>query len=105
MEFIYFIIIIIQGGGRRPQHGLNNECHVLQEEDEMRQLLESISLISEAQAAGGDFHFESHIIFDNGVRQKELSEFALVLIALLDETLGEEGGLVVPLLACGSAFW
>ena len=55
----------------------------------MRQLLDSIRLISEAQAAGGERHFESHIIFDNGVRQKELSEFALTLIALLDETLGE----------------
>ncbi|KAK7093696.1 chitin synthase chs-2-like [Littorina saxatilis] len=60
-----------------------------EDEEEMRQLLESIRLINEAKT-GGDRYFESHIIFDNGVRQKELSEFALTLISLLGETLGVE---------------
>ncbi|KAL8601710.1 hypothetical protein ACOMHN_033886 [Nucella lapillus] len=60
-----------------------------EEEDEMRQLLESIRHINEAQR-GGDRNFESHIIFDNGVRQTELSDFALTLIALLEDTLGIE---------------
>nr|KAG5707324.1 hypothetical protein BaRGS_005291 [Batillaria attramentaria] len=56
-------------------------------EDEMRQLLESINEINKARAAGHR-SFESHIIFDGGVRQRELSEFSLTLIGLLEETLG-----------------
>ncbi|XP_076451581.1 uncharacterized protein LOC143287463 isoform X2 [Babylonia areolata] len=58
-----------------------------EDEDEMRQLLESIRKINEAQA-WGDRCFESHIIFDKGVEQMVLTEFALNLIALLEDTLG-----------------
>jgi hypothetical protein len=56
----------------------------------MRQLLESISRISEAQASLGERCFESHIIFDGGVKQKELTEYALILISLLNDTLGKK---------------
>ena len=53
----------------------------------MRQLLESLHKVNVAQAAGQTF-FESHIIFDNGVSRSKLTDFALVLISLLEETLG-----------------
>lgn len=61
----------------------------MQEEHEMRQLLESINLINKAQAEG-ERCFESHIVFDGGVKQRELSEFALVLVSLLESTLGKD---------------
>ena len=59
-----------------------------QDEEEMRQLLESLAKINVAQAQGETF-FESHIVFDGGVQRKKISEFALVLISLLEETLGQ----------------
>ncbi|XP_041356161.1 uncharacterized protein LOC121373551 [Gigantopelta aegis] len=54
---------------------------------EMRQLLKSISRVNYAREDGGRF-FESHVIFDGGVRKRELSSFALQLISLLEPTLG-----------------
>lgn len=58
-----------------------------QDEEEMRQVLQSINDINLAQAAGSR-SFESHIILDGGVRQREPTQFALQLLALLKETLG-----------------
>ncbi|GFO42301.1 chitin synthase [Plakobranchus ocellatus] len=58
-----------------------------EDEDEMRQLLESLDKINKAQQQVETF-FESHIVFDGGVQRKKISEFALVLISLLEETLG-----------------
>ncbi|RUS88695.1 hypothetical protein EGW08_003510, partial [Elysia chlorotica] len=58
-----------------------------EDEEEMRQLLESLARINAAQAEGETF-FESHVVFDGGVQRKKISEFALVLISLLEETLG-----------------
>lgn len=54
---------------------------------EMRQLLQSINKINLARA-NDDRFFESHVIFDGGIRNKNISEFALQLLTLLKETLG-----------------
>ena len=59
-----------------------------QDESEMRQLMESLSKVNEAQAEGEGF-FESHVIFDGGANRTKLTDFALVLISMLEETLGE----------------
>ncbi|XP_046329399.2 uncharacterized protein LOC124113182 isoform X2 [Haliotis rufescens] len=56
-------------------------------EVEMRQLLQSINKINLARA-NDDRFFESHVIFDGGIRNKNISEFALQLLTLLKETLG-----------------
>lgn len=53
----------------------------------MKQLLESISRINSAQAEG-DRHFESHVFFDGGVKDKNPSERVLQLVSLLKSTLG-----------------
>lgn len=51
----------------------------------MQQLLESIKKIS--QGTSDKICFESHIFVDGAVRQKEMTEFALQLIGLLNDTL------------------
>ncbi|XP_046547945.1 LOW QUALITY PROTEIN: uncharacterized protein LOC124257841 [Haliotis rubra] len=56
-------------------------------EVEMRQLLQSINKINLARTDNEKF-FESHVIFDGGIRNKNISEFALQLLTLLKETLG-----------------
>ncbi|KAH9513509.1 Chitin synthase, class 2 [Bulinus truncatus] len=58
-----------------------------EDEGEMKQLLESLSKVNVAQQEGETF-FQSHIFFDGGVNNNKLSEFPLVLISLLEETLG-----------------
>ncbi|BFZ23575.1 hypothetical protein BsWGS_26614 [Bradybaena similaris] len=58
-----------------------------EDEGEMRQLLESLAKINMAQVEGETF-FESHVIFDGGVKQRKLSDFSLVLISILEDTLG-----------------
>ncbi|XP_067653543.1 chitin synthase chs-2-like isoform X2 [Haliotis asinina] len=56
-------------------------------EVEMRQLLQSVNKINLARTDNEKF-FESHVIFDGGIRNKNISEFALQLLTLLKETLG-----------------
>ena len=56
----------------------------------MQQLLESIGKISQATSSGSAIHFESHVFLDGAVRGDELTEFALQLVSLLKEALGEE---------------
>lgn len=51
----------------------------------MQQLLESIQKIS--QATSDKICFVSHIFVDGAVRAKEMTEFALQLIGLLNDTL------------------
>lgn len=57
-----------------------------EEEHEMEQLLVSLAAVNSAQLQRGNF--EAHIFFDNGVKGKKLTEFALQLISLVSRTLG-----------------
>ncbi|CAG2241376.1 CHS1 [Mytilus edulis] len=54
--------------------------------DEMKQLLESISLINAAKQYGTR-HFESHIIFDGGIKGNVIGDKALQLLSLVPEVL------------------
>ncbi|XP_067654033.1 chitin synthase chs-2-like [Haliotis asinina] len=56
-------------------------------QDEMRQLLQSINQINLARG-NNDRFFESHIMFDSGIRKKNITEFPLQLLTLIQETLG-----------------
>lgn len=60
----------------------------VQADFEMRQLLESIQGINQAQSAGGR-HFESHVFFDGAVKDKIPTEFVLQLVSLVESTLGK----------------
>lgn len=51
----------------------------------MQQLLESIQKIS--QGTSDKICFEAHIFVDGAVREKEMTEFALQLNGLLNDTL------------------
>ncbi|CAL1530473.1 unnamed protein product, partial [Lymnaea stagnalis] len=62
-----------------------------EDEGEMKQLLESLAKVNVAQQEGETF-FESHILFDGGVHNGKLSEFALNLVSLLEETLEVKPG-------------
>lgn len=53
----------------------------------MHQLLDSIQKISQVKSA--EIRFESHIFLDGAVREKEMTEFALQLIGLLNDTLSK----------------
>ncbi|XP_023931466.1 uncharacterized protein LOC106150672 [Lingula anatina] len=53
---------------------------------EMQQLLQSLGGINRAQA-GLDKHFSAHIFFDGAVRDKKASDFLLILVSLVEETL------------------
>ncbi|KAK6184985.1 hypothetical protein SNE40_007319 [Patella caerulea] len=55
--------------------------------EEMKILLESMYRVNLSQMEGSRF-FESHIIFDGGIRNRSLTSFALQLIGLLEPTLG-----------------
>ena len=54
--------------------------------DEMKQLLESIALINAAKQTGSR-HFESHIIFDGGIKGNVIGDMALQLLSLVPEVL------------------
>ncbi|XP_046555805.1 uncharacterized protein LOC124265054 [Haliotis rubra] len=56
-------------------------------QDEMRQLLQSVNQINLARSHNDRF-FESHIMFDSGIRKKNISEFPLQLLTLIQDTLG-----------------
>ena len=60
--------------------------YLFQSEKEMEQLLMSLARVSEAQAQSSR-HFESHIIFDKGVKDKTLTEYALQLVGLLPKAM------------------
>ncbi|GFN90034.1 chitin synthase [Plakobranchus ocellatus] len=59
-----------------------------EDEGEMRNLLESLARVNKAQKNVADTSFESHIVFDGGAQGDDISDFALVLLSLLEETLG-----------------
>ena len=66
-------------------------------EEEMRQLLQSIRKIAKAAIESTRKNkFESHIFFDNGCSGEEISQFPLLLLGLLKETLdiSEVSGLI-----------
>ena len=54
----------------------------------MKQLLESISLINAAKQFGTR-HFESHIIFDGGIKGNVIGDKALQLLSLVPEVLSK----------------
>ena len=54
----------------------------------MKQLLESIALINAAKQAGSR-HFESHIIFDGGIKGNVIGDMALQLLSLVPEVLSK----------------
>lgn len=62
--------------------------YIFQAAHEMEQLLKSISRINVAKQESGR-HFQSHIFFDNGVRDSRLTEFALQLVSIVKKTLGK----------------
>ena len=54
----------------------------------MKQLLESIALINHAKQTGSR-HFESHIIFDGGIKGNVIGDMALQLLSLVPEVLSK----------------
>ncbi|KAK6965691.1 Chitin synthase class 2, partial [Biomphalaria glabrata] len=87
------IEITIRSRSRRQKLGCMKTkvyiCTTMYREDEgeMKQLLESLGRVNLAQQEG-ETYFESHIFFDAGVRNNKISEFPLILVSLLEETLG-----------------
>ena len=60
---------------------------------EMKQMLKSINRVAKyykRQMHRMQDHFESHIFFDGGCREDELSSFAIQLMSLINEALGVE---------------
>ena len=60
--------------------------YFLQTREEMKQLLESIAHINAAKQIGTR-HFESHIIFDGGIKGNTITNKALQLLGLVPEVL------------------
>ena len=65
-----------------------------QEDYEMRQLLESIQGINQAQAAS-DREFEAHVFFDGAVKERNPTAFVLQLVSLVESVLGMVGLIVL----------
>ena len=61
---------------------------MIQAAREMEQLLQSISRVNMAREHSSR-NFQSHIFFDNGICGTQLTEFALQLLCVAKETLGE----------------
>ena len=55
----------------------------------MRQLLESLADINKAKQQDSGRDVQAHIVFDNGVRDTRLTQFALQLVTLCQSTLGQ----------------
>ena len=55
---------------------------------EMEQLLRSLAAVNQATQQSNR-HFDANIFFDNGVRDRRLTDFALQLITVAQKTLGQ----------------